>query len=359
MADNNSNNKPTKSQKCAKILSIFIILLFITAGAIAVAIVAIKYMKNSPDCAKVFRGRDYIDAIGEICNEDEVSLNFASLELPKNSFLLVFSDSNRSSDPYVIYQDVPDIVSIPFQIRSALVLSSACFYYFPVSYGSYYEHCSKSLVDWDSPIAIVATGANSLYVKTDEELLINPFTVVDLDKHINFFKQVHALPNNCIRLYYDKKFEGSYLETCQIESWVGDRHNDEFSSILVPSGTTVRLFQHITFDGLSVELTSSYADLNDVLFDNMLSSLQVVKKGCVVLFEHCDYLGFQFVACKSEVLAKEYRDKISGVVTFDKGVKLYDGAFEGRMLEVLPNTNVNCLVKHEMNDQVVSLIIDD
>lgn len=58
------------------------------------------------------------------------------------------------------------------------------------------------------------------------------------------------------------------------QAFVGGDANDQFSSVKVPAGVTVQLFQHRDFGGTSVTLTADTPDLRTVGFNDGASSVK-------------------------------------------------------------------------------------
>lgn len=63
------------------------------------------------------------------------------------------------------------------------------------------------------------------------------------------------------------------------QPFVGGEANDQFSSVKVPAGMAVQLFQHRDFAGNSVTLSSDTPDLRDKGFNDAASSLKFSGSG--------------------------------------------------------------------------------
>lgn len=63
------------------------------------------------------------------------------------------------------------------------------------------------------------------------------------------------------------------------QAFVGDDANDQFSSVRVPPGVSVTLFQHRDFGGSSVTLTADTPDLRDKGFNDSASSVKFSGSG--------------------------------------------------------------------------------
>ena len=89
------------------------------------------------------------------------------------------------------------------------------------------------------------------------------------------------LANGTIIAYEHKNYRGK-TSTFRVGSWnkhqLGRVGNDRISSIRVPAGMEVTLYQHDTWRGKRITLTRSYNDIHKLGFGDEVSSLRVRRK---------------------------------------------------------------------------------
>lgn len=138
--------------------------------------------------------------------------------------------------------------------------------------------------------------------------------------------------------------------------------NDELSSVSVPRGFRVTLFDGDAFEGRSLVLTADAraADLHDALFSNITSSLIVESIPMVVIFEG-DYSGGRKIMDPGKYSGVDIG--ITGIssVKVPEGYKvtLYEkDNFGGRSLVLTHDTGTDYLTKNNFNNLTSSLTVE-
>ncbi len=139
--------------------------------------------------------------------------------------------------------------------------------------------------------------------------------------------------------------------------------NDRLSSIDVPSGLKVTLYQHGGFNGRSLVLTNDDTCLNDNNFDNQTSTLVVEQANEVTFFADCSFGGESAVFEVGEYdfgafTSRFPNDRLSSVdVPNGLKVTLYQhGGFNGRTLELTNDTD--CLGDANFDNQASSVVVE-
>lgn len=68
---------------------------------------------------------------------------------------------------------------------------------------------------------------------------------------------------NAVTFYADINYRGRSWTFADDAAYVGDEANDQFSSVRVPAGTTVLLYEHQDYGGQRLTLTADAADLRE------------------------------------------------------------------------------------------------
>lgn len=138
--------------------------------------------------------------------------------------------------------------------------------------------------------------------------------------------------------------------------------NDELSSISVPRGFRVTLFDGDAFEGRSLMLTGDAraADLHDAQFSNITSSIIIESIPMVVIFEG-DYAGVRKVLDPGKYRGVDIG--IAGVssVKVPEGyrVTLYEkDNFGGRSLVLTHDTGTDYLAKNKFDNLTSSLVVE-
>jgi hypothetical protein len=135
-------------------------------------------------------------------------------------------------------------------------------------------------------------------------------------------------------------YQGASQCTSAASGEVGAAVTDRISSVRVPAGTRVTLYQRPGFSGSKLELTADAPNLNERGFNNLTSSFQVASTppppvaAPVCFYEDYDYRGESECTTATSGDIQVVLDRVSSVKV-PAGVKLSlyeNGAASGRML---------------------------
>lgn len=174
--------------------------------------------------------------------------------------------------------------------------------------------------------------------------------------------------DNDIVIFADKNFQGQ--GQILTEGRYNDRQltigNDALSSIKVPQGYTVRLFEHGNFDGKTLDVKADISDLVSLRWDNLTSSIQVFKGeppanintgSIALLYQHSNFDGRSQVLGEGRYLTKDFglaHDLTSLRVTQGYYVRLFEqDNFRGASIDI--TGDVNDLSSVGWNDRAMSL----
>jgi hypothetical protein len=144
--------------------------------------------------------------------------------------------------------------------------------------------------------------------------------------------------------------------------------NDNMSSIKIPQGFTVRLFENGGYDGSFVDLKSEVSDLNTINWDNRVSSIQVFKGNpptntstgnAAILYQHSNYGGRNISLGEGKYTAKDFplaQDLTA--ISLSRGfyIRLFEqDNFQGNSIDI--STNIRDLGEMGWNDKAMSLEI--
>lgn len=177
-------------------------------------------------------------------------------------------------------------------------------------------------------------------------------------------------PNDIV-IFANKDFQGT--GQVLVEGRYNDTDlsigNDEVSSIKIPQGYTVRLFENGGFDGSFIDLKSEVSDLNSIRWDNRVSSIQVFKGNAsnttistgnsVLLYQHGNYGGRNQSLGAGKYTSRDFglaQDLTSLRVAQGFYVRLYEqDNFQGNSVDV--SNDASDLSDIGWNDKVMSLEI--
>ncbi|MEM1298601.1 MAG: metallophosphoesterase [Pseudomonadota bacterium] len=161
-----------------------------------------------------------------------------------------------------------------------------------------------------------------------------------------------AYADNCLRMYKHAHYNGTEYKFCPGQSLPKhSRWNDEVSSIKVPSGYILAVYEHAGRRGKSRILTSSTRWVGES-WNDKISSYKLVRgniSDCVRAYKDANYKGTRWDFCPSNLgLPKpdhgKWNDQISSVkvpegkqVTFCEHVK--NGSGKGRCRTFFENTS--------------------
>merc|ERR1712168_703189 len=77
-------------------------------------------------------------------------------------------------------------------------------------------------------------------------------------------------------------------------SWVGNCQNDKYSSCKVKEGYHIRMYQHISYGGISYLCKEDIPDFTKIGWNDIVSSFKVIKI-CGYFYEHINYGGSSYV----------------------------------------------------------------
>jgi hypothetical protein len=174
--------------------------------------------------------------------------------------------------------------------------------------------------------------------------------------------------DNDIVIFADKNFQGQGQVLA--EGRYNDRQltigNDALSSIKVPQGYTVRLFEHGNFDGRTLDIKADVSDLATLRWDNLTSSIQVFKGDApsnmntgsiALLYQHSNFDGRNQALGEGRYLTKDFglaHDLTSLRVMQGYYVRLFEqDNFRGASIDI--TGDVNDLSSMGWNDRAMSL----
>lgn len=142
---------------------------------------------------------------------------------------------------------------------------------------------------------------------------------------------------------------------------VGGIWNDATSSVRLYNGAGINLFEHDSYNGQSVYLTSSNACLANNEFNDTVSSLQLIKKYSdkhVILNENCNYAGRSMALRNSSGFIGGYwNDRVSSI-RLRNGARAQlhrDSFYRGGYINV--SGSDACLADEGFNDMLSSIIV--
>jgi hypothetical protein len=104
---------------------------------------------------------------------------------------------------------------------------------------------------------------------------------------------VKVTPGCQATLYENTDYQGTSKTFSGDVNWVGNDFNDVTSSIKLANAPecTVEMYQHASYEGTKVVLTSNTADMRTVNFNEIISSMKI-SAGCqVIAYENVNYQG--------------------------------------------------------------------
>lgn len=145
--------------------------------------------------------------------------------------------------------------------------------------------------------------------------------------------------------------------------------NDDISSIKIPQGYTIRLFEDGGFDGSFIDLKSEVSDLNSIRWNDRVSSIQVFKGNApttttstgnsALLYQHGNYGGRNQSLGAGKYASRDFglaQDLTSLRIAQGFYVRLYEqDNFQGNSVDV--SNDVSDLSDIGWNDKVMSLEI--
>ena len=164
-----------------------------------------------------------------------------------------------------------------------------------------------------------------------------------------------------VSFYGDSDFKGSSEEYSLGDYPKVGSHNDKFSSIEIPNDYQVVIYQHGDYKGRKTTLTKSIKNLNDIGFNDYISSLKVEKykegSSVVTVYDNGDYKGRYQNYGFGDHNRVWLNDKISSIKIADGyEVVIYnDGDFKGK--EYLLTADESNLKDIGFNDKISSIKI--
>lgn len=154
--------------------------------------------------------------------------------------------------------------------------------------------------------------------------------------------------------------EGSYNLSQLISAGL---RNDDLSSLRVPAGYEVDLYQHDGFQGSKVTITGDDSCLVDNGFNDDISSMVVRKIVVGTAYQHCDFNGYavplkvgRYTLSQLQQMGIANDDVSSIALAAGYKATLYqDNSFSGASVQVTGNNN--CLVNQGFNDAMSSMVI--
>jgi hypothetical protein len=118
-----------------------------------------------------------------------------------------------------------------------------------------------------------------------------------------------------VTLYTDDNFSGYPKVFISDTPYVGDDFNDKTSSIVVEGGGVI-IYQHRDYQGYSQTLLPGNHKLSDILIGNdTLSSLKIPTGARVTLFEHANFWGDKKVfTSDTPYVGDDFNDKTSSIM---------------------------------------------
>ena len=139
--------------------------------------------------------------------------------------------------------------------------------------------------------------------------------------------------------------------------------NDDLSSLRVPAGYEIDLYQHDNFQGSMVTITGDDSCLVDNGFNDDISSVVVRKINVATAYQHCDYNGYAVNLKVGRYTLSQLRqlgianDDVSSIAVKSgyKATLYQHDNFNGSSIVV--SSNNNCLVNQGFNDEISSMVI--
>ncbi|MCA9690825.1 MAG: RICIN domain-containing protein, partial [Myxococcales bacterium] len=166
------------------------------------------------------------------------------------------------------------------------------------------------------------------------QLGVGTFDIEDIGKVGNDKVSSVRVPDGLrVTLFEHARFAGRRKVFTSDTSYVGNDFNDIASGVVVEK--VVRIFEHANFQGRSSVLGIGKHDINGLGIPNdSLSSLKVPQGLVVIMYEHANFEGMQRVYFEdSSFVGNDWNDKVSSIVVRQLGVAIPRDAvrFGGRI----------------------------
>ena len=175
-----------------------------------------------------------------------------------------------------------------------------------------------------------------------------------------------TIPAQTIEVFNDGDFKGDSDQYSEGDYDKLQKLNDKISSIRISKGLQVVVYEHGTFKGKNIVLTSDVKNLNNYNFNDKISSIKVQSyqknSDAVTAYEHGDFKGKIL-----PLSAKEYNDlgklswmndNISSIrISSDCQVIAFEnGDYKGKKIIITSDqSNMNDL---KFNDKISSIIVE-
>ena len=344
---------------------------------------AIKKMKVTQvggNCVQFFQhinyegwSRTYCEDNSWIGNSDNDQ--FSSVKVGGNINAVMFEHRDFKGKQHYINGDIPNFVTIGWNdiVSSLIVVRKGCV--------NLYQHCDfagyrDTYCGGNNWVGNAKNDQYSAFVTGDNSY--------DLFEHINFggrvllakaetannclvqsgfndiissVRSANQVPDNCVRFYQHINFEGYTREYCNDNSWIGNTDNDQFSSVKLGANVNAVLFEHRDFKGKRQYISKEVSNFVPNGWNDIVSSVIVVDKNCVNLYEHCDFAGWRVSYCDTNNwVGNDKNDRISSYVTGNFRWTLFEHInLGGRTLEAGVRSSDECIVNEGFNDLVSSV----
>lgn len=244
------------------------------------------------DCDAINHGvvaYSYTESLVSIPNEDNFTMKVLSFRNSWGSdwgdngnFHVMRDDSNNSTCFLTKYAYRPE----PIIFNNCLIAYQNSNYG-----GSNYMMCSDedtSSIPSNGTMSSIRLGKSTQVTLYDQKFCLGKSLNITSDKlsltTLNFddlaqsFAFTGATPAGCIRLYKNFCFSGGSIEVCSnVDNLQDIGFNEQISSIRIGSGITkVSLYKQNGYNGETIDITSDAINLNVLGFDRNVNSLKII-----------------------------------------------------------------------------------
>eukprot|EP00357_Protocruzia_adherens_P022297 CAMPEP_0115000596 /NCGR_PEP_ID=MMETSP0216-20121206/16856_1 /TAXON_ID=223996 /ORGANISM="Protocruzia adherens, Strain Boccale" /LENGTH=388 /DNA_ID=CAMNT_0002365733 /DNA_START=54 /DNA_END=1220 /DNA_ORIENTATION=- len=175
-----------------------------------------------------------------------------------------------------------------------------------------------------------------------------------------------STPENCITVFTEANYQGSYINYCNNSSDLSTRdYNDIISSITFGSNISqISLYLKEEYEGEAHVFTSSVENLAEYGIDDDVSSLrilyqeQIIYEQCVILYDECYYQGEEIQVCDHQEWLDDldFNDLASSIrmgQAVEKVILYQLGSYEGEHTTF--TNDQECLKGNDLDDDASSM----
>ena len=315
-------------------------------------------------CLTVVRTEDKMVWTSQICGDSskiklDLGVQNVQLEVEQTIAAVFFEEENFRGKTTLLTQDNKSF-SIPVA-RSVLFGKIGCTYKYQrcgfsgqrTELCNSIDHEINLLKDISNQEAFIGETINidtGVISRCQEES--SPTSFLQLSTDVN---------ENCVRFYEHINYEGSHQDICEDTPYIGDALHDKYSSVKLGNNVNAIMFQHIQYYGKYEYIEEDIDNFVSIQWNDIVSSVIVVKKGCVNLYKHCNFQGDKVEFCASTPTIAVLDDQFSAYVTGSNDWSLFCSPnYQGCSLEASKYSLDNCLINEGFNDMISSVrkIID-